>query len=92
VVDVQNDFADPNGARIGAAVGPWQPVRGGWGRFRSGTLGVEWSLPRLPAVDGMYAAREIRRPDIDFSGIEYVFGPRLFGSRVPVVGKQRQVR
>jgi len=75
-----DDFADPNGARIGAAVGPWQPVRGGWGRFRSGTLGVEWSLPRLPAADGMYAAREIRRPDIDFSGIEYVFGPGFSGA------------
>jgi len=36
-------------------------------------------LPRLPAAEGFYAAREIRRPDIDFSGIEYVFGPGFTG-------------
>jgi len=27
----------------------------------------------------MYAARETRSPDIDFSGIEYVFGPGFTG-------------
>ena len=75
-----DDFADSTGARIGAAIGPWRPVHGGWGRFRSGTLGVEWSLPRPPAAEGVYAARETRRPEIDFSGIEYVFGPGFSGT------------
>ena len=70
-----DNFADSTGARIGGALGPWRPVVGAWGRFRSGTLGFEWSLPRPPAAEGVYAARELRRPGIDFSGIEYVFGP-----------------
>ena len=75
-----DNFADPSGFEIGNGVGSWRPVEGGWGRFRSTTLGVEWSLPRLPAAEGMYAAREIRRPNIDFSGIEYVFGPGFSGT------------
>jgi cellulose synthase/poly-beta-1,6-N-acetylglucosamine synthase-like glycosyltransferase len=79
-----DDFADPTQTRIGTQVGSWQPVIGDWGRFRSGALGLEWSLPRLPAAEGMYAARETRSPDIDFSGIEYVFGPGFSGVQYQV--------
>ena len=79
-----DDYADATQTRIGAAVGPWRPVEGDWGRFRSGPLGVEWSLPRLPFAAGMYAAREVRTPDIEFSGIEYVFGPGFSGTEYQV--------
>jgi cellulose synthase/poly-beta-1,6-N-acetylglucosamine synthase-like glycosyltransferase len=85
-----DDFADPTQTRIGTQVGSWRPVSGDWGRFRSGALGLEWSLPRLPAAEGMYAARETRSPGIDFSGIEYVFGPGFTGVEYQVnVSKAR---
>ncbi|HEY8812152.1 MAG TPA: glycosyltransferase [Candidatus Dormibacteraeota bacterium] len=74
-----DDFADPTQTRNGSAIGPWRPVEGDWGRYRSGSVGLEWSLPRPPTAIGMYAARETRSPDIDFSGIEYVFGPGFTG-------------
>ena len=84
------NFADPAQTRIGTQVGSWRPVIGDWGRFRSGALGLEWSLPRLPGAEGMYAARETRSPDIDFSGIEYVFGPGFSGVEYQVnVSKAR---
>jgi hypothetical protein len=85
-----NDFADASQTQVGSAIGSWRPVEGEWGRFRSGSVGLEWSLPRLPAAEGMYAAREIRQPDIDFSGIEYVFGPGFTGAEYQVnVSKAR---
>jgi cellulose synthase/poly-beta-1,6-N-acetylglucosamine synthase-like glycosyltransferase len=74
-----DDFADATQTRVGSEIGPWQPVEGDWGRFRSRSAGLEWSLPRLAAADGTFAAREMRNPDIDFSGIEYVFGPGFTG-------------
>jgi hypothetical protein len=74
-----DDFADPTQTRIGNDVGSWRAMQGDWGRFRSGQLGLEWSLPRLAAAEGVYAAREKRGADIDFSGIEYVFGPGFTG-------------
>ena len=70
-----DDFADGSRTLVGPAVGSWTPVAGGWGRFRSAALGVEWALDRPPGAAGMYAARELLPPGIDFSGIEYVFGP-----------------
>ena len=85
-----DDFADATQTRLRAEIGSWRPVQGDWGRFRSDALGLEWSLPRLPAADGMYAARETRSPDIDFSGIEYVFGPGFTETEYQlVIGKAR---
>jgi hypothetical protein len=85
-----DDFADAGQTRLGTAIGSWRPVEGEWGRFRSGSAGLEWSLPRLPSAEGMYAAREVRYPDIDFSGIEYVFGPGFTGAEYQVnVSKAR---
>ncbi len=80
-----DDFADATQTRIGSEIGSWRTVKGEWGRFRSGALGLEWSLPRLPGADGMFAARETRSPDIDFSGIEYVFGPGFTGANYQLV-------
>jgi len=85
-----DDFADPTHTWIGEQVGPWRPVTGDWGRFRSSALGIEWSLSRPAEAEGMYAARELRSPDIDFSGVEYVFGPDFAGTRYRVtVGRAR---
>jgi cellulose synthase/poly-beta-1,6-N-acetylglucosamine synthase-like glycosyltransferase len=80
-----DDFADPTQTRIGSAIGSWRPVEGDWGRFRSASAGIEWSLPRLPSAIGMYAASETHRPAIDFSGIEYVFGPDFTSAGYRVV-------
>ncbi|MDQ6917773.1 MAG: glycosyltransferase [Candidatus Dormibacteraeota bacterium] len=85
-----DDFADGTQTRLRSEIGSWRPVQGEWGRFRSAALGLEWSAPRLPAAEGMYAARETRSPDIDFSGIEYVFGPGFKGTEYQlVIGKAR---
>ena len=75
-----DDFADATRTWQGSNIGSWRPVNGDWGRFRSGSVGLEWSLPSIPTAIGMYAARENRSPDIDFSGIEYVFGPGFTGA------------
>ena len=74
-----DDFADASQTRTGVDVGSWTPVSGGWGRFRSGRYGIEWSQPALSGAQ-MFAAREVRTPDIDFAGLEYVFGPDFTGT------------
>jgi len=76
---VFDDFADGRQALLGDRVGSWTPVQGDWARFRSGTAGLEWELDRPAGATGMYAAREVRGRDIDFSGLEYVFGPGFQG-------------
>ena len=87
---VFDDFADPSQTRLGAAIGSWTPVAGDWARFRSGRLGLEWSLPALAYAVGFHAAREVRTPDIDFSGLEYSFGPGFSGADYTVkVGDAR---
>ena len=84
-----DDFADPTQTRLGGAIGSWRPVEGGWGRFRSGLLDMEWSQPALAGAD-LHAGREVRAPDIDFSGLEYVFGPGFQGADYQVaVSKAR---
>ena len=75
-----DDYADPTQTLLGTAVGSWTPVRGDWARFRSGALGIEWSMASLPTATGFHAARELRTPDIDFSGLEYSFGPGFEGA------------
>jgi cellulose synthase/poly-beta-1,6-N-acetylglucosamine synthase-like glycosyltransferase len=85
-----NDFADPGRTLLGDRIGSWTPVTGGWARFRSGAAGLEWSLDRPGMAIGMYAAREVRSPDINFSGVEYVFGPDFSGVTYQVaVGRAR---
>lgn len=85
-----DDYADSTRTLVGASVGSWTPVRGDWARFRSGALGLEWSLPRLGDASGFHAARESRAPGIDFSGLEYSFGPGFSGADYTVkVGDAR---
>lgn len=74
-----DDFADATQTRTGTAVGSWTPVGGDWGRLRSAQRGIEWSQPALSNA-GFYAAREVRTPDIDFAGLEYVFGANFAGA------------
>jgi hypothetical protein len=84
-----DDFADATQTRFGGAIGSWQPVEGKWGRLRSASLDMEWSLPALSGAE-FRAARELRARDIDFSGLEYVFGPAFSGADYQVsVSKAR---
>jgi len=85
-----DDYADASQTLRGPAVGSWTPVVGDWARFRSGALGIEWSMPRLPGAVGFHAAREVRSPDLDFSGLEYSFGPGFAGADYTIrVGEAR---
>ena len=74
-----DDLADAGTTRLGAAIGSWSPVQGDWARFRSGGYGLEWSLPAVAGAE-LVGAREIRAPDIDFSGLEYVFDTDFLGA------------
>jgi cellulose synthase/poly-beta-1,6-N-acetylglucosamine synthase-like glycosyltransferase len=74
-----DDLADAGRTRTGTDFGPWQPVSGSWARLRSGKLGVEWELPAPPPGAGFQAGRELQPPDLDWSGLEYRFGPGFRG-------------
>jgi hypothetical protein len=67
-----DDFADSSQTRIGAAFGPWNGVEGPWARLRSGSLGIEWSLPALTGAE-LHAGRELKPPDFDWAGLDYIF-------------------
>ncbi len=70
-----NDFADSSRTLIGSAFGSWVPVNGDWARLRSGSLGVEWSLPSIPGAQ-FFGGREVKSPSFDWAGLDYIFdGP-----------------
>jgi hypothetical protein len=70
-----DDFADPSQTLTGAAFGPWVEVTGAWARLRSGSLGVEWSLPQLDGAQ-LHSGRELKAPDFNWAGLDYTFpGP-----------------
>ena len=70
-----NDFADPSRTLIGPGFGSWVPVQGSWARLRSGSLGIEWSLPAIEGAQ-LYGGRELNPPGFDWAGLDYVFtGP-----------------
>ncbi len=73
-----DDLASPSGTLIGDRIGIWSPVDGAWARFRSSAYGVEWSLPALPDAQ-LLAGREFEPPVLDWSGLEYSFGPGFAG-------------
>ena len=72
-----DDYADRSVTRLGSAIGSRTAVYGGYARFRSGALGVEWEVPAPPGSAGFFAEREARGDTIDFSGLEWEFGPDL---------------
>jgi len=70
-----DDYADSSATRLGAAIGSRTAVAGDYARFRSSALGVEWAVPAPPRPAGFFAERESSGDAIDFSGLEWEFGP-----------------
>jgi hypothetical protein len=84
-----DDFADGGRTLLGADFGRWVDVTGGWARLRSGRLGLEWSQPALAEAQ-LVGGRELRPPEFDWSGLEYVFGPSFSGADYAItVGSAR---
>jgi hypothetical protein len=83
-----DDLATARTKLLGSRIGSWGTItHTTWARFRSPGRDVEWSVPAPPPGAGWYAARESRpAAGIDFSGIEYTFGPNFtaFGYQVSV--------
>jgi hypothetical protein len=83
-----DDLATARSKLLGSRIRSWVSITNTtWARFRSPGQGVEWSMPAPPRGAGWYAARESRpAAGIDFSGIEYTFGPNFtaFGYQVSV--------
>jgi cellulose synthase/poly-beta-1,6-N-acetylglucosamine synthase-like glycosyltransferase len=67
-----DDFAEPGHTFIGPAFGIWTPATGGYARLRSGSLGLEWSVPPLPGAQ-LHAGRELAEPDFNWAGLDYMF-------------------
>ena len=75
-----NDFAaDGQPTLTNAAFGNWIPVTGSWARLRSGSLGVEWSLPAVAGAS-LYAGRELAAPAFDWAGLDYIFPSKFDGA------------
>jgi hypothetical protein len=73
-----DDFAEPGKTFVGAALGIWVPATGDFARLRSGTLGIEWSLPPLPGAQ-LHAGRELVQNDFDWAGLDYIFSGQFSG-------------
>ncbi len=70
-----DNVADPSQTLFGSRFGIWVPVDGEWARLRSGSLGVEWSLPSIAGAQ-LFAGRELSAPGFDWAGLDYMFtGP-----------------
>ncbi len=70
-----NDFATDNGATLtDGNFGRWVPVDGAWARLQSKSLGVQFSLPSIAGAQ-LHGGRELVRPDFDWAGLDYIFGP-----------------
>jgi hypothetical protein len=74
-----DDFADANQTLVGAHFPNWVAVGGGWGRLRSGTLGVEWSAPAIAGAE-LHAGRELIARDFNWAGLDYLFPPTFNGT------------
>ncbi len=74
-----DDAAGPGQSLSGAAFGRWVPIAGDWARLRSGTLGVEWSVPALAGAQ-LYAGRELAAPGFDWAGLDYLFDGSFAGA------------
>jgi hypothetical protein len=65
-----DDFAEPGHTFIRSAFGIWMPATGDYARLRSGSLGLEWSVPPLPGAQ-LHAGGELVRNDFDWAGLDY---------------------
>jgi hypothetical protein len=75
-----NDFAaDSQPTLVDADFGNWVPVTGDWARLRSGSLGVEFSVPSLPGAT-LHGGRELTPPDFDWAGLDYIFPAPFIGA------------
>ena len=74
-----NDLADPSKTLVGSAFGRWVPAAGDWARLRSGSLGVEWSVPAIKGAQ-LYGGREWAAPNFDWAGLDYVFSGPFYGT------------
>jgi hypothetical protein len=74
-----DDFADPGHTYLGRDFGAWVPASGDYARLRSGSLGVEWSVPPLPNAQ-LHAGRELVSPDFDWAGLDYIFSAPFTGA------------
>src|SRR5207244_270263 len=68
----------------GAALGRWVAVQGRWARLRSGSLGVEWSVPALQGAE-LYGGRELAPPDFNWAGLDYIFPESFAGTTYRIV-------
>jgi hypothetical protein len=74
-----NDFADASQKLVNAEFGSWVPVHGDWARLRSGSLGVEWSVPAIAGAQ-LFGGREMKSPSFDWAGLDYVFSGPFSGA------------
>ncbi|HSS61892.1 MAG TPA: glycosyltransferase [Candidatus Limnocylindrales bacterium] len=75
--------AEHQATLVGKQIPNWTPVTGAWARLRSGSLGVEWSLPAIPGAS-LYAGREQISPDFNWSGLDYLFPSSFQGAEYHV--------
>jgi hypothetical protein len=74
-----NDFAEPGQTLEGSAFGRWMPATGSYARLRSGSLGVEWSVPPISGSQ-LHAGRELDQPDFNWAGLDYIFPTPFVGT------------
>jgi hypothetical protein len=74
-----DDFAEPGHTYVGKDFGAWVPAAGDYARLRSGSLGVEWSVPPLANAQ-LHAGRELVPPDFDWAGLDYIFTAPFTGA------------
>jgi hypothetical protein len=74
-----DDFADGTKTLIGPQFPSWVAVDGGWGRLRSSSVGLEWSVPSIPGAE-LHAGRELVPPDFDWAGLDYLFPSGFAGT------------
>ena len=64
-------------------------MTGRWARLRSGSLGVEWSVPAITGAQ-LYAGRELAPPDFDWAGLDYMFPSSFDGATYHINIKEAQ--
>jgi cellulose synthase/poly-beta-1,6-N-acetylglucosamine synthase-like glycosyltransferase len=74
-----NDFADGTQTLIDARFPNWVAVQGGWGRLRSASLGIEWSVPAITGAE-LHAGRELIPADFNWAGLDYIFPSTFAGT------------
>ena len=84
-----NDFsaADRPGALLNADFVNWMTSGGSWARLQSKSLGVQWSLPSIPGAQ-LYGGRELKAPDFNWAGLDYMFPASFSGTEYHVNVKE----